>query len=79
MSSSSSTSSGPTRRDSITALSAALHTFVPGRRLDDDAMAFIRLAGGATGTLTCSQVCVGQENALRIRLFGEQVLPHFRA
>jgi predicted dehydrogenase len=58
--------------DSITALNASLHTFVSGRRLDDDAMAFIRLAGGATGTLTCSQVCVGQENALRIRLFGEQ-------
>jgi predicted dehydrogenase len=58
--------------DAITALNASLHTFVPGRRLDDDAMAFIRLGGGATGTLTCSQVCVGQENALRIRVFGEK-------
>jgi predicted dehydrogenase len=51
-------------------LFAKLHTFVAGRPLDDDGMVLFELQGGATGTLVASQVCVGQENGLRLRLFG---------
>lgn len=51
-------------------LYAVLHTFVRGRRLDDDGMVLFRLEGGATGTLAASQVCVGRENGLKLRLFG---------
>jgi predicted dehydrogenase len=56
----------------VTAVAAELHTFVPGRRLDDNAHMMLRFAGGARGMLWCSQVAAGCENALRIRIFGEK-------
>ena len=55
----------------ITSLSADLQSFIPGRRLDDNAQMLLRFAGGARGVLWCSQVAVGNENALRIRVYGE--------
>ncbi len=51
---------------------ADVHTFVPGRRLDDHASVLMRYAGGARGVLTCSQVCIGRENSLSIRVHGER-------
>lgn len=54
----------------IEELCADLATFVPGRRLDDDASVLLRFASGARGVLTCSQVCVGEENNLAIRVYG---------
>jgi len=51
---------------------ADLTTFVPGRRLDDDGNLLLRFVGGAKGLLWCSQVEVGAENDLRIRIFGEK-------
>jgi len=54
----------------IESLCADLTTFVPGRRLDDDANMLLRLEGGAKGTLVCSQVACGEENNLAIRLYG---------
>lgn len=50
---------------------AELTSFVPGRVLDDDASVLLRLSGGARGTLTCSQVCVGEANGLSLRVYGE--------
>ncbi len=50
---------------------ADLTTFVPGRQLDDDASMLLRLSGGARGILTASQVCVGVENSLTIKVYGE--------
>jgi predicted dehydrogenase len=55
----------------IESLLAELTSFVPGRTLDDDASAMLRLSGGAKATLTVSQVCVGEENNLSIRVHGE--------
>nr|WP_325253835.1 Gfo/Idh/MocA family oxidoreductase [Amylibacter sp.] len=52
------------------ALAADLQSFVPDRQLDDNAHVMLRFAGGARGTLWCSQVAAGQENNLRIRIFG---------
>ena len=49
---------------------AELTSFVQGRRLDDDASMLLRLEGGAKGTLVCSQIACGEENALNIRLYG---------
>jgi predicted dehydrogenase len=57
---------------SIGSLYSVLHTFVDGRALDDDGMVLLKFTGGATGTLCASQVCVGRENGLRIRVFGTQ-------
>jgi predicted dehydrogenase len=51
---------------------ADVTTFVPGRRLDDDASVLLRYGGGARGVLTCSQVCIGRENGLTLRVHGER-------
>ncbi len=54
----------------IDSLCADLSRFVPGRRLDDDAAVLLRFRGGARGILSASQVCVGQLNDLRLRVWG---------
>ena len=56
----------------IEAVCADLTSFVKGRRLDDDAHMLLRLAGGAKGTLVCSQIACGEENRLSLRLYGSQ-------
>ncbi|MEX6505210.1 Gfo/Idh/MocA family protein [Jiella sp. M17.18] len=53
-------------------LSADLSTFAPGRKLDDNASMLLRFAGGAKGMLWASQVAVGNENGLTLRVFGEK-------
>jgi predicted dehydrogenase len=56
----------------VTSLLADLHAFVPGRQLDDNAQMLLRFNNGARGSLWASQVAVGHENGLRIRIYGEQ-------
>ncbi|WP_134499426.1 Gfo/Idh/MocA family protein [Microvirga pakistanensis] len=58
--------------DEVASLSAELHTFVQGRRLDDNAHMMLRFASGARGMLWCSQVASGLENGLRIRVYGDK-------
>ena len=53
-------------------LLADLDTFVAGRNLDDNANILLHYSNGAKGMLWSSQVASGQENALRIRLFGDK-------
>ncbi len=53
-------------------LAADLTTFVPGRQLDDNAHIMLRFAGGARGLIWTSQIAIGQDNALRLRVFGEK-------
>jgi predicted dehydrogenase len=53
-------------------VSADLTTFVPGRRLDDNAHILLRYVGGARGMLWSSQVAPGNENALRVRIYGSK-------
>ncbi|MGH9604426.1 MAG: Gfo/Idh/MocA family protein [Terracidiphilus sp.] len=55
----------------VTGINAALRSVVPGRRLDDDCSAFVRLENGAAGTLACSQIAAGELNELRLRIYGE--------
>jgi len=55
----------------VTAINATLRTVVPGRRLDDDCNAFVRMSNGAAGTLACSQVAAGEMNNLHLRIYGE--------
>ena len=55
----------------MTHVAADLTIFVDGRRLDDDGSALFRMEGGIKGTLSASQVCVGRENGLSIRVYGE--------
>lgn len=54
----------------VAELAADLHSFVPGRRVDDNAHVMLRFEGGAKGMLWCSQVAAGLENGLKLRVFG---------
>ena len=56
----------------ITHVAADLATVVPGRLLDDDAAVLLRFEGGARGLLVASQIEIGQENNLRIRVHGSE-------
>ncbi|MXV16792.1 Gfo/Idh/MocA family protein [Hufsiella ginkgonis] len=56
----------------ITELCASLNIVVQGRGLDDDGSVLLRFDNGATGVLMASQVAAGEENALKIRLYGEK-------
>ena len=54
------------------ALAADLSSFVDGRRVDDNGHILLRYASGAKGMLWCSQVAPGNENALRLRVYGDK-------
>jgi len=54
----------------LDSLSADVDSFVEGRRVDDNAHVLLRFVGGAKGTLCCTQVAPGNENALRLRIYG---------
>jgi predicted dehydrogenase len=52
-------------------VAADLTTFVPGRRLDDNVQAMLHFEGGAKASLWSSQIAIGEENNLNIRIYGE--------
>ncbi|NSL88861.1 Gfo/Idh/MocA family protein [Chitinophaga solisilvae] len=56
----------------IEKLCADLNILVPGRALDDDGAVLLRFDNGAAGVLMASQVAAGEENALKIRIYGEK-------
>ena len=56
----------------ITELCADLTAFVPGRPLDDDGNVLLRFDNGARGVLFASQIAVGEENGLKLRVYGER-------
>lgn len=51
---------------------ADLNIFVPNRLLDDDGAALLRFENGARGVLMATQIAAGEENAIRIRVYGEK-------
>ncbi|KAA0980353.1 Gfo/Idh/MocA family protein [Pseudomonas sp. ANT_H12B] len=53
-------------------LCALLSTHIAGRQLDDDAAMLFKMADGASGVLIASQVCAGEENPLKIRVYGDK-------
>ena len=55
----------------ISELCADLTAFVPGRQLDDDGNVLLRFEGGAKGILQVSQIANGEENPLKIFVYGE--------
>lgn len=55
----------------ITELSADVSSVVAGRTLDDDATVLLRFDNGAKGVLIASQIANGEENELKIRVYGE--------
>lgn len=59
-------------QDPIVALCADKSTFLPGRMLDEDVNALLRFKQGGKGVLTISQVATGEENGLRLRIYGSE-------
>ncbi|MFM5855261.1 Gfo/Idh/MocA family protein [Aeromonas rivipollensis] len=59
-------------------LAALLHSFVPGRRVDDHLQVWLRYPQGMRGSLNASQVASGEENRLQIRLYGDKAGLIFR-
>jgi predicted dehydrogenase len=56
----------------ISEICADLTSFVPGRELDDDGTVLLRFGNGAKGVLHASQISVGEENAIKIYVYGEK-------
>lgn len=56
----------------VTEMCADLHIFVEGRQLDDDGSVLLRFNNGAKGVLTASQIAAGEENNVKIRVYGEK-------
>jgi predicted dehydrogenase len=56
----------------VTELCADLNVFVPNRLLDDDGAAFLRFDNGAQGVLMATQIAAGEENAVKMRAYGEK-------
>jgi predicted dehydrogenase len=56
----------------VTELCADVTTFVEGRKLDDDGNTLVRFDNGARGIIYASQISAGEENGLRIRVYGEK-------
>jgi predicted dehydrogenase len=56
----------------ITDICAELNTLVAGRVMDDDGAVLLKFDNGAKGVLMASQVAAGEENALKIRVYGEK-------
>lgn len=58
--------------EQINQICSDLNSIVDGRELDDDGTVLLRFSGGARGVLMASQISVGEENNLRIRVYGEK-------
>lgn len=56
----------------VVSLLADLSSFAPGNRLDDDASILMRLAGGAKASLVTSKIATGEENGVRLRVYGDK-------
>jgi predicted dehydrogenase len=62
----------------LSELCADIDTFVSGRKLDDNAQVLLRYTNGAKGMLWSSQVAPGNENGLKVRIFGSKASVEFR-
>ncbi len=56
----------------VTQLCSNINVVVEGRMLDDDGAAFLKFDNGATGVLMATQIAAGEENAVKIRVYGEK-------
>lgn len=56
----------------VTSICSNVNTIVEGRMLDDDGAAFLRFDSGASGVLMATQIAAGEENNVKIRVYGEK-------
>ncbi|WP_026905365.1 Gfo/Idh/MocA family protein [Pedobacter glucosidilyticus] len=57
---------------SVTKLCADINTVIDGRRLDDDGAVLLKFNNGASGVLMATQIAAGEENNVKIRVYGEK-------
>jgi predicted dehydrogenase len=55
----------------VTKLCADINIVVDGRKLDDDGAVLLKLSNGASGVLMATQIAAGEENNIKIRVYGE--------
>lgn len=58
--------------DPVTSMCVDKSTFLPKRKLDEDANILVRLKGGGKGVISVSQIATGEENALTVRIYGSR-------
>lgn len=58
--------------DPLRGLCADKSTYLPDRQLDEDVNVLLRFASGGKGVLTISQVATGEENGLKLRVYGSE-------
>ena len=56
----------------VTKICADINIVVEGRKLDDDGAAFLKFNNGASGVLFATQIAAGEENNIKIRVYGEK-------
>lgn len=56
----------------VTHLCANLNIYVPGRKLDDDGDVLLKFNNGASGVLSATQIAAGEENNIKIKVYGEK-------
>ncbi|HEY2720567.1 MAG TPA: Gfo/Idh/MocA family oxidoreductase [Chitinophagaceae bacterium] len=56
----------------VTKICADTNIVVEGRKLDDDGAAFLKFNNGATGVLFATQIAAGEENNIKVRIYGEK-------
>lgn len=56
----------------VVKICADVNSVVDGRKLDDDGAVFLKFENGASGVLLATQVAAGEENNIKIRVFGEK-------
>lgn len=56
----------------VTKLCADINTVVQGRRLDDDGAVLLKFSNGSSGVMIATQIATGEENNIKIRVYGEQ-------
>ena len=56
----------------IRKVAADLSSFAPGNRLDDDASILMRLSSGAKAVMAASKIATGEENGIRLRVYGDK-------
>jgi len=63
--------------EKVVELCADKSTFLPDRKLDEDANILLRFAGGGKGVMTISQIATGEENALKLRVYASEGAIHW--
>ena len=63
--------------EKLVSVAADLTTFVPGRKLEDDASIMLRMTNNVKGNLSISQIATGEENNFRLSIYGDKGAIHW--